>query len=109
MTRPRRHNEGANVFLRRTAPEMPTVEQSLPGRSTPLVVPQTHAVLGTPQQGPWPAGSEIAVFGMGCFWGAERIFWKIPGVYSTAVGYAGGFTKNPTYEETCGGHTGHTE
>ena len=98
-----------NVFLRRTAPEMPTVEQSLPGRSTPLVVPQTHAVLGTPQQGPWPAGSEIAVFGMGCFWGAERMFWKIPGVYSTAVGYAGGFTPNPTYEETCGGLTGHTE
>jgi len=97
------------VFLRRTAPAMPTADQALPGRTTPLNVPPTHAVLGTPQQGPWPAGSEIAVFGMGCFWGAERMFWQIPGVYSTAVGYAGGFTANPTYEETCTGMTGHTE
>jgi peptide-methionine (S)-S-oxide reductase len=97
------------VFLRRTAPAMPTTDQALPGRSTPLTVPATHAVLGTPQQGPWPAGSEIAVFGMGCFWGAERMFWQLPGVYSTAAGYAGGFTANPTYEETCTGMTGHTE
>jgi peptide-methionine (S)-S-oxide reductase len=88
---------------------MPTADQALPGRTTPLNVPPKHAVLGTPQQGPWPAGSEIAVFGMGCFWGAERMFWQIPGVYSTAVGYAGGFTANPTYEETCTGMTGHTE
>jgi peptide-methionine (S)-S-oxide reductase len=97
------------VFLRRTALAMPTADQALPGRATPLHVPPTHAVLGTPQQGPWPAGSEIAVFGMGCFWGAERMFWQIPGVYSTAVGYAGGYTQNPTYEETCTGMTGHTE
>jgi peptide-methionine (S)-S-oxide reductase len=97
------------VFLRRRATAMPTPEEALPGRATPLHIPPTHAVLGTPQQGPWPAGSEIAVVGMGCFWGAERMFWKLPGVYSTAVGYAGGFTPNPTYEETCTGMTGHTE
>jgi len=70
---------------------------------------ETHAVLGTPLKGPWPAGFETAVFGMGCFWGAERIFWRLPGVHSTSVGYAGGTTPNPTYEETCSGRTGHTE
>jgi peptide-methionine (S)-S-oxide reductase len=88
---------------------MPTADQALPGRTTPLTVPAKHTVLGTPQQGPWPTGSEIAVLGMGCFWGAERMFWRLSGVYSTAVGYAGGFTANPTYEETCTGMTGHTE
>ena len=70
---------------------------------------ETHTVLGTPLKGPWPAGFETAVFGMGCFWGAERIFWRLPGVYSTSVGYAGGTTPNPTYEETCSGRTGHAE
>jgi peptide-methionine (S)-S-oxide reductase len=97
------------VIFRRKAIDLPTADQALPGRATPLTVPSTHAVLGSPQQGPWPAGLETAVFGMGCFWGAERIFWKLPGVYSTAVGYAGGITPNPTYEETCSGMTGHTE
>ena len=70
---------------------------------------ETHTVLGTPLRGPWPAGFETAVFGMGCFWGAERIFWRLPGVHSTSVGYAGGTTPNPTYEETCSGRTGHAE
>ncbi|MFC4038020.1 peptide-methionine (S)-S-oxide reductase MsrA [Dactylosporangium siamense] len=74
-----------------------------------MPVAATHTVLGTPLRGPWPLGLEVAYFGMGCFWGAERIFWRIPGVHSTSVGYQGGFTANPTYEETCSGRTGHTE
>ncbi|GEL16439.1 peptide-methionine (S)-S-oxide reductase MsrA [Pseudonocardia asaccharolytica] len=86
-----------------------TAEQALPGRSTPLMVPQQHVVNGNRIQPPFPDGLQTAVFGMGCFWGAERIFWQAPGVYSTAVGYAGGFTENPTYEEVCSGLTGHTE
>jgi peptide-methionine (S)-S-oxide reductase len=89
--------------------DMVTPEQALPGRTTALPVADRHTVLGTPIQGPWPAGLQIAYFGMGCFWGAERIFWQLPGVYSTAAGYQGGYTPNPTYEETCTGLTGHTE
>jgi peptide-methionine (S)-S-oxide reductase len=88
---------------------LPTSDQSLPGRATPLEVPETHFVNGHRIVPPFPAGLELAMFGMGCFWGAERKFWETPGVYSTAVGYAGGYTPNPTYQEVCGGLTGHTE
>src|SRR6267154_1596362 len=82
---------------------------ALPGRSQELRVPERHEVLGTPLKGPFPPGVQVAIFGMGCFWGAERLFWQAEGVYTTAVGYAGGATPNPTYEETCGGRTGHAE
>ena len=82
---------------------------ALPGREQELQVPERHAVLGTPLKPPFPAGFGVAEFAMGCFWGAERVFWQAPGVYSTAVGYAGGFTPNPTYEEACSGRTGHAE
>lgn len=89
---------------------MVTPQDALPGRTTyPYRVPTTHEILGTPLDGPWPAGSEVAVLGMGCFWGVERIFWQLDGVYSTSAGYAGGFTAYPTYEETCTGRTGHAE
>jgi peptide-methionine (S)-S-oxide reductase len=85
-------------------------ENALPGRSEPLTgLPETHAVNGHPLQGPWLQGMESVLFGMGCFWGAERRFWQTPGVYSTAVGYTGGFTPNPSYEEVCSGLTGHFE
>jgi peptide-methionine (S)-S-oxide reductase len=83
--------------------------EALPGRSEELSVPARHEVLGTPLKGPFPAGVHSAIFGMGCFWGAERLFWEAPGVYTTAVGYAGGITPNPTYEEACSGRTGHAE
>ncbi|MDI6527326.1 peptide-methionine (S)-S-oxide reductase MsrA [Pseudomonas otitidis] len=89
--------------------ELPTAAQALPGRETPMPVPETHYVNGHPLQAPFPAGLEQAVFGLGCFWGAERRFWQQEGVWSTAVGYAGGHTPNPTYDEVCSGLTGHTE
>jgi peptide-methionine (S)-S-oxide reductase len=88
---------------------MPAPEEALPGRSAPLEVPEKHFVNGHRIVSPFPAGLQEAVFGMGCFWGVERLFWQLPGVYSTAVGYAGGITPNPTYEEVCTGLTGHTE
>lgn len=89
--------------------ELPTEKTALPGRREPIAVPPLHHVNGNPSVGPFPAGTEQAVVGMGCFWGAERLFWSVEGVYSTAVGYAGGITPNPTYQETCTGRTGHTE
>jgi len=89
--------------------ELVTPERALPGRETAIAVPARHTVLGTPLQPPFPDGLEQLVVGMGCFWGAERIFWQLPGVHTTAVGYAGGYTPNPTYEEVCSARTGHTE
>lgn len=89
--------------------ELPTPEQALPGRAAAMSVADRHVVLGHPLQGPFPVGLQQAVFGLGCFWGAERRFWQQPGVWTTAVGYAGGHTPNPTYEEVCSGATGHTE
>ena len=97
------------MILRRKSLAIPAPEQALPGRSQPMPVADRHAVLDAPLTGPWPAGAQTVVFGMGCFWGAEKMFWKIPGVLSTSVGYAGGSTPNPTYEEVCSGHTGHAE
>jgi len=89
--------------------KMPSREEALPGRQERMIVPATHFVNGNRLEPPFPAGTELAMFGMGCFWGAERIFWRRRGVYSTAVGYAGGFTPNPTHEEVCSGLTGHAE
>ncbi len=88
---------------------MPDPGDALPGRSQAMPVPARHAVLDTPLQGPFPDGARMAMFGMGCFWGAERKFWQAPGVIVTAVGYAGGYTPNPTYQEVCSGLTGHNE
>src|SRR6187551_3132870 len=90
-------------------PSMPSPDDALPGRSDPIVTPGLHTVLGTPLAGPWPDGTKTAVFGLGCFWGDEKDFWQLPGVVTTAVGYAGGHTKNPTYEEVCSSRTGHAE
>jgi peptide-methionine (S)-S-oxide reductase len=88
---------------------MVTVEQALPGRASEIHLPERHYVLETHLKPPFPVGMEVAIFGMGCFWGAERLFWKTAGVYSTSVGYTGGFTENPSYEEVCTARTGHTE
>jgi peptide-methionine (S)-S-oxide reductase len=97
------------MFLFTKPSTMVSAAEALPGRDETIPVPARHEVLDAPIAPPFPDGLEQAVVGMGCFWGAERIFWQAPGVYTTAVGYAGGFTKNPTYEEVCSGRTGHTE
>lgn len=89
--------------------ELPAEDQALPGRELPMVVAPEHVVNGNSTQTPFPAGTQMALFGMGCFWGAEKKFWTLPGVYCTNVGYAAGFTPNPTYEEVCSGRTGHNE
>jgi peptide-methionine (S)-S-oxide reductase len=96
-------------FSKPKAPVMPTAQDALPGRDAVMPVPEKHFVLGTRMTAPFPEGLELATFGMGCFWGAERKFWTVPGVYSTQVGYAAGLTKNPTYKEVCSGRTGHNE
>jgi len=97
------------MFLFQKKITLPGPDEALPGRTTPMPVPERHFVNGNPLQAPFPAGMQQALFGLGCFWGAERCFWQIEGVYSTAVGYAAGITPNPTYEEVCTGLTGHNE
>ena len=97
------------MFFSSSKTRMPVAAEALPGRDEAIPVPPSHFVLGTPLVGPFPPGLEQAIFGLGCFWGAEKQFWKIQGVYTTAVGYAAGFTKNPTYREVCSGRTGHNE
>jgi peptide-methionine (S)-S-oxide reductase len=99
----------ASMGLARKRLDMPEQNEALPGRSTPIKVREFHFVNGHRIVPPFPAGMREAIFALGCFWGAERLFWQLPGVYSTAVGYAGGFTANPTYEEVCTGATGHAE
>ncbi len=98
-----------SLFDIRRKRAIPTAESALPGRSAPMPVPGAHYVNGNPLSGPFPAQLQQAVFGMGCFWGVERLFWQLPGVFTTAAGYAGGHTPNPTYQEVCSGQTGHTE
>jgi peptide-methionine (S)-S-oxide reductase len=97
------------MFLRRKKLELPAVHEALPGRNVAMKVPDKHFVNGNALQPPYPAGLQTAMFGLGCFWGAERKFWQVPGVFTTAVGYAAGVTPNPTYEEVCTGMTGHNE
>jgi peptide-methionine (S)-S-oxide reductase len=97
------------MALARRKTTMPTAQEALPGRETPLEVPELHYVSGHRIVPPFPRGAREALFGLGCFWGAERLFWHLPGVHATAVGYAGGYTPNPTYEEVCTGLTGHAE
>jgi len=97
------------MYLFQKTARMVSRDEALPGRGEPIEVPAVHDVLGTPLRGPFPDGLEQLVVGMGCFWGAERVFWRAEGVYTTAVGYAGGYTPNPTYEEVCTGRTGHAE
>ena len=98
------------MFMFRKKPEMPSAADALPGRPNPIPTAARHHVLGRPLKGPYPEGLETAIFGLGCFWGAERMFWKLgDGIYTTAVGYAAGITPNPTYEEVCSGRTGHNE
>jgi len=98
------------MIFGRTKTELPTPDNALPGRADRgFNLPNVHAVLGTPIEGPVPDGFEVAIFGLGCFWGEEKMFWELDGVYSTSVGYAGGVTPNPSYEEVCTGRTGHAE
>ena len=97
------------MLFTRKKTALPSPEEALPGRDTPIAELGRHLVLGTPLTPPFPEGTEQIVVGMGCFWGAERMFWRAPGVYTTAVGYGGGLTPNPTYQEVCSGRTGHTE
>src|SRR5262249_35890874 len=103
-----RYGRPAMLFSRKTA-AMPSAETALKGRAEPIATAATHFITGRPLKGPYPSGYETALFGLGCFWGAERMFWQTEGVWVTAVGYAGGLTPNPTYEEVCSGRTGHNE
>src|SRR3954464_3329292 len=90
-------------------PKMPTANDALPGRWDPVLEPKRHTILGTPIAGPYPAGFQVAEFALGCFWGDEKMYWEVPGVWTTAGGYEGGYTPNPTYQEACSGKTGHAE